>query len=72
VPCRTGLTARWWTPGYGRPGADALICTYITAERARLVDGMSDEAALAAGMGELAVLLGCPLAAMQGALIQVR
>ncbi len=55
-----GLAARWWTPGYGRPGA-AVICAYITADRARRIDALDESGAEALGLAELAVLLGLPL-----------
>lgn len=52
-----GVAGRWWTPGYGRPGA-AVICCYITAERAAAIDALSEEAALRLGLEELRALLG--------------
>jgi monoamine oxidase len=56
-----GLVARWWTPGYGRPVAPGgtTITAYITAERARQIDALTESEALALGLRELAVLLDC-------------
>jgi len=53
----TGLAARWWTPGYPRPGA-AVLCCYITGERAAQIDAMAEADALQVGLAELAGLLG--------------
>lgn len=52
-----GVTARWWTPGYGRPGT-AVLCCYITAERATQIDAMPEAAALHLGLTEMSWLLG--------------
>jgi monoamine oxidase len=56
----TGLVARWWTPGYGRPAVagSAIISAFITAERARQIDALPEAEALAVGLSELGVLLG--------------
>jgi monoamine oxidase len=57
----TGLIARWWTPAYGRAASDpshTVITAFVTAERARQVDAMSELAALAMGLQELAPLIG--------------
>ena len=53
----TGLAARWWTSGYGRPGA-AVLCCFVTADRATQLDAMSAAEALQVGLDELAGLLG--------------
>jgi monoamine oxidase len=53
----TGVAARWWTPGYGRPDA-AVITAYVTAARARQVDSLPEAQALALGLAELEQLLG--------------
>jgi len=53
----TGLAARWWTPGYSRPGA-AAICCFVTANRATQIDAMNEHEALQLGLEELATLLG--------------
>lgn len=53
----TGLAARWWTPGYPRPGA-AVLCCFVTANRAAQIDAMSESAAIKLGLEELAGLLG--------------
>jgi monoamine oxidase len=58
------LTARWWTPDYGR-GKTPILCTYVTANRARELDAMPEDAALAIGLEELSLLLGKPLAAIK-------
>ncbi len=52
----TGIAARWWTPGYPRPGA-AVLCCFVTAQRAAQVDAMSETEALNLGLAELAGLL---------------
>jgi monoamine oxidase len=51
-----GIAARWWTPGYPRPGA-AVLCCFVTAKRAEQIDAMSEEDALNLGLDELAQLL---------------
>ncbi len=63
-----GMTARWWTPGYGRPGA-AILCCYVTAERAAQLDALPEADALHLGLAEISQLLGRPdlLAACLGA-----
>lgn len=53
----TGVVARWWTPGYGRPAAN-VISAFVTAERARQIDQLPEAAALALGLAELSQLLG--------------
>jgi monoamine oxidase len=52
-----GIAARWWTPGYGRPGA-AVLCCYITADRAAQIDAMPEANALHLGLAEMSRLLG--------------
>lgn len=54
-----GLAARWWTPGHGRPGA-AVLCCYITADRAAQVDALPEAEALQRGLTEISTLLGRP------------
>lgn len=54
-----GIAARWWTPGHGRPGA-ALLCCYITADRAAQVDALPAAEALQLGLREMSTLLGRP------------
>lgn len=54
-----GIAARWWTPGYGRPGA-AVLCCYITAERAAQLDAMPEADALKLGLAEMSRLLRRP------------
>jgi monoamine oxidase len=51
-----GLATRWWTPGYGREGA-AVICCYVTAQQARILDELPEEQALTWGLTELNGLL---------------
>jgi monoamine oxidase len=46
------LTARWWTPSYGREG-QGVMTAYATASRARQLDGMSEAAALDLGLKAL-------------------
>ncbi|MEZ4678119.1 MAG: FAD-dependent oxidoreductase [Caldilineaceae bacterium] len=53
----TGLAARWWTPGYPRPGA-AVLCCFLTAKRATAIDAMHESDALKLGLDELVGLLG--------------
>lgn len=55
----TGIAARWWTPGYPRPGA-AVLCCYVTGDRATRIDAMAEADALKLGLDELAGLLGRP------------
>jgi monoamine oxidase len=55
-----GLAARWWTPGYGRAKA-AVMCAFITADRAQQIDAMEEEQALNTGLQELSVLLDVSL-----------
>lgn len=59
-----GIAARWWTPGYGREDA-AVICAYITADRACEVDSLPLAEAEAFGLRELALLLGLPVEELQ-------
>lgn len=54
-----GIAARWWTPGHGRPGA-AVLCCYITADRAAQVDALPAAEALHLGLREISTLLGRP------------
>lgn len=54
-----GVTARWWTPGYRRVGPPVLAA-YVTADRARQVDALTEADALALGLREAAALLGQP------------
>lgn len=62
----TGLTARWWTPFYGKQSDKlASMCAYITAERARILDQMPAEEALNVGLTELAQLLNVPKALLE-------
>ena len=53
----TGIAARWWTPSYGRESEPVMIA-YVTAGRARYIDALPDEDALALGLRELETLLG--------------
>lgn len=64
-----GLTARWWTPGYGRADA-AIICCYITAERAQKIDDMPEAEALQIGLTELSTLLGVKMEILQAACLK--
>lgn len=52
-----GLTARWWTASHGRPGA-AVLCCYVTAQRAAYLDTLAETAALKLGLAEISALLG--------------
>lgn len=54
-----GIAARWWTPGHGRPGA-AVLCCYLTADRAVQVDALPADEALHLGLLEMSTLLGRP------------
>ncbi len=60
----TGLTARWWTPSYGRE-EDAVIACYVTAERAQKIDALDETTALDMGSQELSALLDIPLKELQ-------
>lgn len=63
-----GLTARWWTPSYGRD-EDAIIACYVTAERAQKMDVMDEAAALDRGLQELSTLIGIPSNKLQQAVL---
>jgi monoamine oxidase len=52
-----GLSARWWTAAHTTRNA-AVIVAYATAARARALDALDDDEALAAGLEELQTLLG--------------
>jgi len=67
----TGLAARWWTPGYGRANA-AVMCAYVTADRARTIDAMDEADALATGLQELSVLLDVPLETLRAEQVSAR
>lgn len=54
-----GLFSRWWTPLLHMPGAP-VICCYVTAERARLVDALDDRELRGRALAELAELAGAP------------
>ncbi len=69
--CHAGTVARWWTPGYGR-GSTALLSAYVTADRGRIIDSMSEADALALGLYELSGLLGFPLDQLQQELLTSR
>ncbi|MCB9453668.1 MAG: FAD-dependent oxidoreductase [Anaerolineaceae bacterium] len=64
----TGTVARWWTPDYKR-GQLPVIAAYLTAERARTVDTLPEDAALALGLQELSTLLGIQQPDLQRMLI---
>ena len=53
----TGIAARWWTSGYPRPSA-AVLCCFVTAQRAATIDAMPEAEALHVGLAELTSLLG--------------
>lgn len=57
--CHEGLFSRWWTPAHHVPGA-AVLCCYVTAERARAVDALDDAELRRRALDELAGLLGEP------------
>lgn len=54
--------ARWWTPGHGRPHdkqhSSSVIACYTTSSRARVLDALSEAAALKIGLNQLSKLLG--------------
>ncbi|ACL25406.1 flavin monoamine oxidase family protein [Chloroflexus aggregans] len=53
----TGLFARWWTPAH--PDLTApLLCCYVTAERAAVLDRLPDRVVCEWGLAELSRLLG--------------
>ncbi len=67
-----GTAARWWTPGYRREGPPVLAA-YVTADRARQIDALSEADSLALGLREAAALLGQPaLADHMEAALRVR
>ncbi len=52
-----GLFARWWTPAH--PDVTApLLCCYVTAERAAVLDRLPDATVREIGLAELGQLLG--------------
>jgi len=55
-----GLTARWWTPAYKRETKTPVITCYVTSERAKVIDQMSEEEASYVGLKELSILIGKP------------
>lgn len=64
--CHCGITCRWWTPCYGRPDTQLnLLCSYVTAERAQIVDELSEQTALHLGLQELSILLNVPFEELQ-------
>ena len=56
--CHVGLPARWWTPSYNRTSSIQFIACYITADKAKIVDELSEEEAIDTGMKTLVTLLG--------------
>ncbi len=67
-----GHTPRWWTPAYGRQGADAVIACYITADSARKLDSMEESAALDSGLTSLSALIAVPRARLAAGLSAAR
>jgi monoamine oxidase len=63
-----GKLARWWTPGYRRPGVH-IMASYVTAERARWLDALDEQDALQYGMKELSQLLGVSTGDIQNQLM---
>lgn len=59
------LTARWWTPSYGREG-QGIITAYATASRARQLDGMSEDAALDLGLKALSKFIRVKVSDLEG------
>jgi monoamine oxidase len=64
----TGVTARWWTLGYGRKNSGVIAC-YITAERAHTIDQLPASDALETGLQELSALLGLSLLKLRHELV---
>lgn len=54
-----GLLARWWTPGHHVHGA-AVLCAYVTADRARRIDLLHEAALTRLALHELSILLDQP------------
>ncbi|MDX2272056.1 MAG: NAD(P)/FAD-dependent oxidoreductase [Cyanobacteriota bacterium] len=67
-----GLVARWWTPAYARSGADAVIASHITAQRAHHIDRLPLATALALGLRDLSLLLGISMAHLQAECLDAR
>jgi len=67
--CHNGLTARWWTPGYHRNCKSNVICSYVTANRAKILDNMDQEIVLLLGLHELGKLLNVPYETLKSNLI---
>jgi monoamine oxidase len=67
----TGTTARWWTPGYQR-GGNPVITAFVTADRARQIDALSETDAINLGLHELSGLLGQPENRLHERLVKAR
>ncbi|MFN3374482.1 MAG: flavin monoamine oxidase family protein, partial [Chloroflexus sp.] len=52
-----GLFARWWTPAHPDLAAP-LLCCYVTAERAAMLDRLPDATVCEIGLAELSRILG--------------
>ncbi|WP_322817283.1 NAD(P)/FAD-dependent oxidoreductase [Chloroflexus sp.] len=52
-----GLFARWWTPAHPDLSAP-LICCYVTASRAEILDRLPDDTVRTLGLAELSRILG--------------
>ncbi|RMF79803.1 MAG: FAD-dependent oxidoreductase [Chloroflexi bacterium] len=68
----TGLTARWWTPAYGHEADVALLCAFVTADRARTIDALPEANAIATGLDALSTLLGLSRATLDAHLAAAR
>lgn len=53
-----GICCRWWTPDYSRSTSSPTIISYITSERAKVIDQLTEQEALDLGLKELSLLLG--------------
>jgi monoamine oxidase len=66
-----GPAPRWWTPGYGRKGAN-VICSFITADYARRIDALSEDVALELGLRDLSQLLDLPYQTLEANLVATK
>lgn len=69
--CGPGICPRWWFPFENRTGP-ATACCFITADRAAVIDALSDTEARDIGLSELARLLDVPVGILSANLTSFR
>lgn len=62
-----GTVARWWSPVRSE-----VMCAFVTADRARIIDALPEAEALLLGLREMAALLGAELADLEHGLTAAR